>query len=77
MFFMKIYHFTEKKSMIDDICSKKGYDLSTFGSIYYYFKKIFKEDNEEENVDEVLQLLADILEGYKDAKERYSIPTRF
>ena len=63
--------------MIDDICSKKGYDLSTFGSVFYYFKKIFKEDNEEENNAEILEMLDEILDGYKDAKERYNIPTRF
>ena len=45
LFFLKGYHFHEKKAMIDDLCGKKGYDMSTYGGYYYYLKKFFKEED--------------------------------
>jgi hypothetical protein len=33
--------------MIEEICTKKGYDFTTLGGIYHYFKKMFIHEDEE------------------------------
>lgn len=41
MFLPRRNNFAERKRMIEDICTKKGYDFTTLGGIYHYFKKMF------------------------------------
>lgn len=46
LFLPRRYNYIERKIMIEEICTKKGYDFTTLGGFYHYFKKMFIHEDE-------------------------------
>lgn len=76
MFLLKKQYFNEKKMMIEELCSKRGYDFASLGSTFHYFKKMFIHENEQTDSGELVRLIIDVLKAMKESKKKYEIPSQ-